>query len=161
MDRELAYRAVADPEASADLWMRQMQRVLSQRKATAREIRRIEAGGCSVRPGRSLPPLEAIAGYHDLGPVPHCVRCGRVYEGTWRGAGQRLHRAHVIDRFLGGLDLEPNLLPLCVLCHTFQPSFGPGDEAAALSWFLPEEYLYPTNMEPPMVEVPRTGVMHV
>lgn len=73
-----------------------------------------------------------IVRFHGLDPLPaHCYRCGvRPSNGEWG----RLYRAHVIDRSRGGLDLEPNLIPLCGLCHKVQPSFVPGQEDEAWAW---------------------------
>jgi hypothetical protein len=53
----------------------------------------------------------------------------------WEDGGGRLEKAHVIDRFAGGLDTLPNFRPLCPTCHRLQPMFVPGQEAEALAWF--------------------------
>src|ERR1700676_1593342 len=84
-----------------------------------------------------MPSLAKIAEFHHLGDEPFCVRCGYSRPGlwTWATAGGWLDRAHLIDRGADGLDIEPNLLPLCRGCHSGQPYFENGDEAKALMWF--------------------------
>lgn len=75
------------------------------------------------RPERSMPTLRRLCDFHG---IYGCVRCG---------TSEGLERAHVIDRFLGGLDNLVNLRPLCSQCHRLQPSFAPGQEDEALEWF--------------------------
>ena len=58
-----------------------------------------------------------------------CFLCGAVAE-CWND----LERAHLIDRWAGGLDGAQNLVLLCGFCHRIQPIFEPGDEARALEW---------------------------
>jgi 5-methylcytosine-specific restriction endonuclease McrA len=87
------------------------------------------------RPARRMPTLRAIARHWDLGDHPACFRCGDEppVEG-WGNAHGWLERAHLIDRWAGGLDLVTNIVPLCPRCHRRQPIFEPGDEDAALTW---------------------------
>lgn len=90
----------------------------------------------TARPDREMPSLKAIATHHGIVEKPaRCWKCGwfGIFPG-WTGTSG-LERAHVIDRALDGLDIEPNLRPLCASCHKFQPSFEPGDEELALRWF--------------------------
>lgn len=79
-----------------------------------------------------------IAEYHKLDmDDPSCMACGEGME-TWR----ECERAHVIARWLGGLDGAQNLWLLCHFCHRgseergwrSMPDFAPGDEAAADLW---------------------------
>ena len=89
-----------------------------------------------VRPRRRMPTLLAIARYHGLGEVSYCVRCGyRPPWDHWGISSTYLERAHIIDRCFDGLDVAPNLAPLCSWCHRTQPIFKPGDEAEAYAWF--------------------------
>ncbi|WP_280248783.1 HNH endonuclease [Nocardia abscessus] len=60
---------------------------------------------------------------------PRCFRCGLRVE-IWN----QLDRAHLVDRFLGGLDHEPNLTMLCPLCHKIMPMFEPEQGAEAIAW---------------------------
>lgn len=103
--------------------------------ALSAEEKRLLAGGLAIRPPRRMPALKALAAYHGMGSDPHCFVCGYGRGGDWVSAGSWLDRAHVIDRFLGGLDGPQNLRPLCRLCHNIQPVFEPGQEAEALTWF--------------------------
>lgn len=57
---------------------------------------------------------------------PACFGCGSQAP-EW--SGSYFDRAHLVDRYLGGLDNEPNLVPLCFLCHRLQPIFASGDQA--------------------------------
>lgn len=89
------------------------------------------------RPGRRMPSAKRIAGYwydhpgtFDVDPVtPECFRF-RLGVESWG----RLERAHLVDRWCGGLDLEPNLAMLCVLCHRIMPMFLIDQVAEAISW---------------------------
>lgn len=66
---------------------------------------------------------------------PRCIRCGYTpLQDSWRTVHGSLQRAHLIDRCFSGLDLEPNIVPICALCHRLQPIFRAGDETAALIW---------------------------
>lgn len=77
---------------------------------------------------------------------PGCWACGWLtppwisddpnlpFEKRWELATKYLDRAHLIDRCFDGLDIAPNLVPLCVICHKEQPSYRPGMEENALSW---------------------------
>ena len=83
------------------------------------------------RPDRRMPSMGRIVRYHGMDhEAPRCFKCRREYR-EWR----LLDRAHVIDRFCGGLDHEANLRPLCASCHRLQPIFRPGEEEQALAWF--------------------------
>lgn len=95
------------------------------------------------RPPRRTPTHMKIAKYHNI-TIPQCMRCGWYPPTTdWKEAHKYLQRAHIIDRVYGGLDLPANMAPLCVPCHDRQPSWEPGHEALALSWFyrLPNQPL--------------------
>ncbi len=89
----------------------------------------------TLRPKRRYVSLSRIARWHDLGDMPYCVKCEYCEGTTWQSAQGWLERAHIIDRTYGGLDIEPNLLPLCAHCHRHQPAFKNGEEAEALAWF--------------------------
>jgi hypothetical protein len=82
-----------------------------------------EFGG--ERGPRQMPSMKVILRHRGFQEA-RCVRCGY---------GGYLERAHIIDRFLGGLDNPANFAPLCDECHRNQPIFEPGDEAEALRWF--------------------------
>ena len=83
------------------------------------------------RPPRKMPSAWSVVDRWMHG-YPRCFRCG------WEGdRPSDIERAHVIDRVKGGLDTLDNLRPLCHECHRLQPSFGPGDEEMALTWFRP------------------------
>lgn len=100
------------------------------------ERRRLLAGGVTTRPPRRMPSLLAIARFHDLGCKPVCVKCGRFPPvDRWQDASPHLERAHIVDRWAGGLDHPANLAPLCGGCHRYQPIFLPQDHLAALLWF--------------------------
>ena len=97
---------------------------------------RLLAGGTVTRPSRRMPPMLKIANHHGLGERPHCVGCGYLPPcETWIEAASYLERAHIIDRWAGGLDGPQNLAPLCGPCHRGQPIFEPGDEEMAIHWF--------------------------
>ena len=82
------------------------------------------------RPGRSMPTVRRIADYWGK-PSDHCWRCNL--------ASDYLERAHLIDRWAGGLDSVANLALLCVTCHRLMPCFTPGDEDAAVAYACPQE----------------------
>lgn len=111
------------------------------------------------RPPRKMPTMWAIVRYWTgRGPfgfseeelaAPFCFGCGLEITGTsgrtpaarWESAAGRLERAHLVDRFLGGLDGPQNIVPLCVMCHRVMPVFDVehGDDALAYvtdgGWF--------------------------
>lgn len=93
--------------------------------------------GVTDRPKRKMPTWVRIArhlGIYD--DVPACFHCGLAFwDYEWGTVGGRLERAHVIDRFTGGLDVESNIRPLCPWCHKLQPMFEPGQEEEALIYF--------------------------
>jgi hypothetical protein len=118
-----------------------LREVLDKQKTLKRELDRLLQGGLAEREPRRVPSLAKVADHHGLDARPSCVRCG--YEppvDSWREASGWLQRAHVIDRFAGGLDNAANLRPLCRMCHRMQPIFVPGDEDVALEWFSGEHY---------------------
>jgi 5-methylcytosine-specific restriction endonuclease McrA len=90
------------------------------------------------RPGRRMPSIKKILAYwerlsdnpFEIHPAtPACFRCGlEVDQWNW------LERAHLVDRWLGGLDNEANLVMLCRLCHRLMPMFEIGQVADALEW---------------------------
>lgn len=104
-----------------------------------RDIDRVASypGWLAARPPRRMPPARRVAEHwHRLGAPfaididePACFGCGLTVA-RWSD----LERAHMIDRFLGGLDHEANLAMLCALCHRLMPMFDVGDEAAALHY---------------------------
>ena len=87
------------------------------------------------RPHRKYLDHQQVATYwHSRGMTrdglwPACMGCGHG-EADWSD----LERAHLVDRCRGGLDDLPNIALLCDRCHALMPSFGPGDEAAALAY---------------------------
>lgn len=103
------------------------------------------------RPPRRMPPAHRVAAFWAAqdGPfivdhsVPQCFRCG-IYVSEWRV----LQRAHLVDRWAGGLDHEANLVMLCALCHRVMPVFLPGEDERARRWVLNgtglAELLWPT-----------------
>lgn len=78
------------------------------------------------RKARSMPRVEKIAEFWGL-PADTCWRCG--FEGR-----KHIHRAHLIDRFLGGLDVIHNLALLCNHCNLASPIHEPGDDEAAFKY---------------------------
>lgn len=88
------------------------------------------------RPPRRMPPAHRVANYwagQDPFTVdsdnPACFRCHlRVDE--W----SNLQRAHLVDRFRGGLDHAANLAMLCYVCHAIMPLFDAHESAHALAW---------------------------
>jgi hypothetical protein len=61
---------------------------------------------------------------------PKCFHCGSEIA-SWA----KLERAHLVDRALGGLDHEANLVLLCRVCHRERmPSYGPDEAEAAIAW---------------------------
>jgi hypothetical protein len=90
------------------------------------------------RPGRRMPSAVKVARYWatqrpDVFDVcaeePACFRCGLdVEEWGWLG------RAHLVDRWLGGLDHAANLAMLCSLCHRIMPSYDIDEAAKAIAW---------------------------
>lgn len=109
-----------------------LERMDLQLEADLRKLDRLLAGGITERPARRMPTLKRIAAFHNLCGV-FCVRCGET---------DHLERAHIIDRWSGGLDHEANLAPLCYWCHhKTQPIFVPGDETDAYAWFgIPDPF---------------------
>lgn len=105
--------------------------------------------GLPARPPRRMPALWTLASYWaarfgldgDALAVPFCFGCGTEMpadgatpERRWNRAAGRLERAHLVDRFLGGLDGPQNVIPLCVLCHKLMPMFDIEQGDAALAW---------------------------
>jgi len=97
-----------------------------------------------------MPPLWTLARYwagrlgysdDDLA-VPFCFGCGTEMpykkrapaQQRWNEAAGRLERAHLVDRWCGGLDGPQNVIPLCSLCHRLMPTFGIDQGDAALAW---------------------------
>lgn len=94
-----------------------------------------------------MPNLWVIANYWaardvfevDL-EVPHCFGCqGRCRarptcsrKDAWVHSG--LHRSHLVDRVLDGLDGAQNLVSLCWRCNLTMPSFGCNDGPQAIAW---------------------------
>lgn len=79
------------------------------------------------RPKRRMPPIKRILEYRNI-KEPHCQKCLVPMR------PKHLERAHLIDRFFGGLDGVQNLVLLCSWCHKRMPSFCNGEESAVLSW---------------------------
>lgn len=91
------------------------------------------------RPGRRMPSVLAIAkhwaGRHPFEDVhldePQCFGC-RWSATAWSSAN--FERAHLVDRFLGGLDHAGNLVPLCRPCHRVMPMFEIDQGQDAIDW---------------------------
>jgi hypothetical protein len=105
------------------------------------------------RPGRRMPKLYDIAYYwYNERPgtfrvsltVPLCFRClrrlppeelrPRNIHKRWLSASSYLERAHLVDRFVGGLDGPQNLVPLCPECHRCMPTFEIDQGDRAIAW---------------------------
>jgi hypothetical protein len=106
------------------------------RKYEAAKRRLLDPDWLPPRPPRRMPSAQKIAKYwqgRDTFPLasdrPRCWRCGHVVE-KWN----HLDRAHLVDRFLGGLDHEPNLAMICILCHKLMPMFEPEHGQEAIAW---------------------------
>jgi hypothetical protein len=121
--------------------------VLDDGATRAREI--MHPDWVPERPERRMPSLWTIAQYWEkcgtfdvqivrpicfacTGHAPHEEDLTPGYR--WNGAGAYLDRAHLVDRFLGGLDGPQNLVPLCKVCHDLMPMFRIG--ADAIEWVL-------------------------
>lgn len=81
---------------------------------------------------RQMPQKAAVAANYGL-DLNECFRC--------KSDSFFTERAHVIDRcrFDDEVPVEvvdglSNIVPLCPPCHRGQPSFQPGEEAAAWAW---------------------------
>jgi hypothetical protein len=91
------------------------------------------------RPPRRMPRAESIARYWELrsetfsvdASDPRCFACKTQVE-KWSD----LDRAHIEDRFLGGLDHEANLAMICQPCHRLMPMFEPGTYQDSVGWIL-------------------------
>lgn len=101
------------------------------------------------RPRRHMPQIWTVASYwHKRGTFavdlddPHCFRCGfvaRCKQDTsprcrWNSAA--LVRAHLYDRWAGGLDGPQNIVPLCSRCHGIMPMFLARAELHPIDWVL-------------------------
>src|SRR5687768_54814 len=103
--------------------------------------------GDGGRPPRRVPGLSRIADFHGLGSKPRCIRCGNANKSTSWSSARGLDRAHIIDRWSGGLDDVQNIAPICPNCHREQPIFTPGQEIEALRWFrLPANSCLPGKL---------------
>ena len=71
-----------------------------------------------------MPSMTKIEAQWDI-EHGRCLRCQRI---------ARCEKAHIIDRWCGGIDGVQNIVPLCYQCHAKMPAFDPGDEPMALSW---------------------------
>lgn len=106
----------------------------------------IASHGTLPRRTRRMPSLWRIAQHwasRDLFPVdleiPSCFACEQVaywderdtLRERWQRASSFLDRAHLVDRFLWGLDGPQNIIPLCKACHRAMPSFDNGPDAIA------------------------------
>jgi hypothetical protein len=94
-------------------------------------------GWLPERPPRRMPTVTKIAQYWHGHPgtfevdiaTPECFRCHlSVPAWSW------LERAHLVDRWCGGLDHEANIVMLCVCCHRRMPPFMIDQVAEAISW---------------------------
>jgi hypothetical protein len=99
-----------------------------------------------------MPDLYRVALYWSQWPeffeldldAPECFRCAivvaldetKTQREIWREASHYLQRAHLADRYWDGLDGPQNLIPLCVQCHRYMPSFDNGDDAIRWAWKL-------------------------
>ena len=96
------------------------------------------------RPGRRMPQADSVARFWHEHPgtfdvnlaAPACFRCG-AGAGSWR----HLERAHLVDRWCGGLDHEANLAMLCGNCHTRMPMFLVEQGAQAITWIQSDDDL--------------------
>jgi hypothetical protein len=102
------------------------------------------------RPRRSVPTLWKLAEYwatRDVFEVhsadPHCFACQRSFDydeavshrAKWNALNRYLERAHLFDRWRGGLDGPQNVVPLCRVCHRLMPEFfHEGDHVEAILW---------------------------
>lgn len=76
-----------------------------------------------------------------------CFRCAivvafdetKTQREVWREANRYLQRAHLADRYRGGLDGPQNLVALCIPCHRVMPTFDDGEGAIRWVW---NEWLY-------------------
>lgn len=99
-------------------------------------------GWLPPRPPRRMPAAHKVAEYwRDRGvfrvtAAPSCFRCGVPAE-LWN----HLDRAHLVDRFLGGLDHAANLAMICTTCHKLMPMFEPESAQAAISWITHPDWL--------------------
>jgi 5-methylcytosine-specific restriction endonuclease McrA len=60
---------------------------------------------------------------------PACFRCG-LSVSEWG----RLERAHLVDRWCGGLDHEGNMAMLCCVCHKAMPWYDIDGVDGAIAW---------------------------
>lgn len=105
------------------------------------------------RPPRKMPLGRQIAEYwqhlgapfHIDADVPQCFCCRRVST-DWRD----FDRAHLVDRQLGGLDLEANLAMLCPRpCHTLMPVFEIDEWEKAIQWVARQGWV--SDLKPSLV----------
>ncbi len=113
----------------------------------------VQPGWQPPRPSRRMPKLWVIASYwaeHGtfgevyLSGAPYCFGCRKhvpvrriVFKTPverWNKSSLLLDRAHLVDRWNGGVDGPQNLVPLCYACHKLMPSFGPGEGQEAIAW---------------------------
>lgn len=97
------------------------------------------------RPGRTTPPARDVAEYWDTTiaglfgihlDAPRCFCCGRR-EAEWSD----FERAHLVDRALGGLDHEANLVLLCRTCHSQMPMFEIDQWYDAVMWVETQKWI--------------------
>lgn len=81
----------------------------------------------SSRPKRRMPSQTRILRYWGI-EEPRCFRCLVPTRG--------LERAHLVDRWDGGLDGAQNIALLCQSCHAQMRVFRNGDGERALKWAM-------------------------
>jgi len=135
--RKQAVTAYAERWITMDALLRQLRDADATLADTRRSI--LHETWMPARPGRRMPPAPKIAAYWaDRGEPfkvnpeePACFAC-------WDTADEwgHLERAHLVDRWAGGLDGPQNLAMLCNPCHRVMPIFLPGQDADAINLVL-------------------------
>lgn len=70
--------------------------------------------------------------------TPECFGCRRAAD-DWRS----FDRAHLVDRQVGGLDHEGNLVMLCPRpCHSLMPVFDIDERETAICWVRDQGWLH-------------------
>lgn len=93
----------------------------------------------AFRPARKMPSAKKIAAYWEQRGTPFDVQSNQPCCFACKTRSDRWNnfdRAHLVDRFLGGLDHEANLAMLCHTCHKIMPMFEVSDYQHAIDWVL-------------------------
>jgi len=96
------------------------------------------------RPPRKMPSAKKVVVYWKLRGKPFdvqsnqpcCFAC-KTPSDSWNN----FDRAHLVDRFLGGLDHEVNLVMLCHACNKIMPMFEVSNYQHAIDWVLSDPLL--------------------